>query len=72
MAWIKIIFFVATNLPTIIKFMREIMDLFDGDTKSAKATLLDMRNKGALKEVKDTDDWKKVKTIFDRHRRIRK
>jgi len=66
--WIRIIFFLITNGPAIIKFISQIIDLFDGDAKAVKSTLQEMQISGALKRIKETDDWENVKGIIERHR----
>ena len=43
MIWLQVIFFIITNAPTLIKAIRDLMDLFDGDKAIAKQVLKDMQ-----------------------------
>jgi hypothetical protein len=38
----KLIWFVVTNLPALIKFIKDVLDLFEGDTKLAKECVGDI------------------------------
>lgn len=43
MVWLQVIFFIITNVPTLIRAIRELMDVFRNDKKVAKAVLNDLR-----------------------------
>lgn len=49
--WIKAIVFIITNLPTIIKAIKSIMDMFEGDKVAQKACLDDLCHNIVKKQV---------------------
>lgn len=66
--WVQVIFFIVTNAPSLIKAIRELIEMFNGDKKLARALLDDMREakKKAPKDGKKTADV--MKEIIDNYK----
>lgn len=66
--WIQVIFFVITNAPTLIKAIRDLIDAFKGDRKTAKELLRDM-HEAAANPSKNQDLNKALNDIIEQYKK---
>ena len=70
MIWIQVIIFVISNAPAMIKAIRELMRLWRGDPKVAKALLADLRHSKANPKVSMGDQLGDYQRIIDKYKEV--
>lgn len=68
MVWLQIIFFIITNAPSLLKAIREIINIMGNDKEKGKAMLQEMKLAKHLAPMNGKDKTEVMREIMERYK----